>query len=99
MITVTEIAAEKLKEIILKQKNPKDVMVRIAFGGYGWGGPKLELTLDELKDENDVVVESQDIVVAYNSDIEEYVQNAKVDFADSWFERGFVIRGAGVSSC
>jgi Fe-S cluster assembly iron-binding protein IscA len=35
MITVSEIASEKLKEIIDKQKNPQDTMLRIAFGGYG----------------------------------------------------------------
>jgi len=35
MITVSETAAEKLKETISKQKNPKNAMVRIAFGGYG----------------------------------------------------------------
>lgn len=35
MIKVTEMAAEKIKENILKQKNPKKVMLRISFGGYG----------------------------------------------------------------
>lgn len=35
MIKVTEIAAEKIKETILKQKNPEKVMLRISFGGYG----------------------------------------------------------------
>ncbi|HZK71413.1 MAG TPA: hypothetical protein VFD03_07835 [Clostridia bacterium] len=44
-------------------------------------------------------MESQGITVIYSSDIEEYVQNANVDYANNWLERGFVIRGAGVSSC
>lgn len=35
MITISENAAEKLKEIIAKQKDPQNTMVRIAFGGYG----------------------------------------------------------------
>jgi Fe-S cluster assembly iron-binding protein IscA len=35
MITVSETAAEKLKETIAKQKNPQNTMLRIAFGGYG----------------------------------------------------------------
>lgn len=35
MIKITEIAAEKLQEIIMKQKNPENIMLRIAFGGYG----------------------------------------------------------------
>lgn len=35
MIKVSEIAADKLKEVIAKQKNPQSTMVRVAFGGYG----------------------------------------------------------------
>lgn len=35
MLKVSEIAAEKLKEIIAKQKNPQNTFLRIAFGGYG----------------------------------------------------------------
>lgn len=59
----------------------------------------MRLTLDELKDENDVVLESEGIKVVYNPDIEGYVHNSVIDYANSWFERGFVIRGSGLSSC
>lgn len=99
MIKVTEMAAEKIKENILKQKNPKKVMLRISFGGYGWGGPRLQLTLDELKNQDDVVIESQGITVIYNSDIEEYVQDSIIDYSKNWFQRGLVIRGAKTSTC
>ena len=35
MIKVSELAVEKLKEIIAKQKEPQNTLLRIAFGGYG----------------------------------------------------------------
>jgi len=35
MIKVSEIAAEKLKKTISQKKNPENIMLRIAFGGYG----------------------------------------------------------------
>jgi Fe-S cluster assembly iron-binding protein IscA len=35
VVTVSEVAAEKLKEVIAKQKNPKGTMLRIAFEGFG----------------------------------------------------------------
>jgi Fe-S cluster assembly iron-binding protein IscA len=35
MITISKIAAEKVKGIIIKQKNPESTMVRITFEGYG----------------------------------------------------------------
>jgi Fe-S cluster assembly iron-binding protein IscA len=44
-------------------------------------------------------VESQGITVVYNSDIEGYVQNSVIDYSNSWFERGFVIKGSMLSSC
>lgn len=59
----------------------------------------MELTLDEFKNENDVVTESEGIKIVYAPDIKEYVINSVVDYSNRWFERGFVIRGAGVSSC
>lgn len=99
MIKVTEMAAEKIKQNISKQKNPEKVMLRISFGGYGWGGPRLQLTLDELKNQDDVVIESQGITVIYNSDIEEYVQDSIIDYSKNWFQRGLVIRGAKTSTC
>ena len=35
MVKVSELAGQKLKETILKQKNPENIMLRIAFGGFG----------------------------------------------------------------
>jgi Fe-S cluster assembly iron-binding protein IscA len=35
VVEVTELAAEKLKETISKQKNPENNMLRIGFGGFG----------------------------------------------------------------
>jgi Fe-S cluster assembly iron-binding protein IscA len=49
--------------------------------------------------QNDTLIESQEIKVVYNSNLEEQVNNCVVDYANSWFERGFVIRGARTSSC
>jgi Fe-S cluster assembly iron-binding protein IscA len=33
MIQVTDAAASKFKEIVAKEKNPEEMMLRIAFGG------------------------------------------------------------------
>lgn len=99
MVKISQLAADKLKETISKQKNPEKVMLRISFGGFGWGGPRLELALDELKNQNDIFVESEGITIVYGSDIDPYVCNSVIDYSNSWFERGFVIRGGRTSSC
>lgn len=35
MIKITDIAAAKLKELIIKRKNPDDTVLRISFAGIG----------------------------------------------------------------
>lgn len=99
MIKVTEQAAEKLKKMFAEQKNPNKNMVRINFGGFGWGGPKIGLTLDEFKNENDKIVELQGIKVIYMDTLENYISNSVIDYSDSFFSRGFSIKGTGLSSC
>jgi iron-sulfur cluster assembly accessory protein len=99
MVKITETAAKEIKNIIQKSKDPQKNMLRIYFAGYGWGGPKLNVTLDGLSDEKDKLVESEGIKIVYDADLEEYLQNSVVDYSSNWFEKGFVIRGAGVSTC
>ena len=99
MITVSKDAADKFEEIRLKTKNPGKTMLRVLFEGAGWGGPQLQLTLDELKNEDDVVVESLGIKVVYEADIQSYLSTATIDYSNRWFQRGFVIKGSRLSSC
>jgi len=35
MVKISEMAVEKLKEIMSSQQNGENLMVRITFGGYG----------------------------------------------------------------
>lgn len=99
MINITKKATEKFNEIIQKSENPEKIMLRVNFAGYGWGGPKLEVTLDELKNDNDVVVEAGDIKVIYDSMLEAYINGVVIDYSNSWFNRGFSISGGSSSSC
>lgn len=85
MITVSKRAVEKFKELKQKADNPENVMLRVYFGGFGWNGPRLELALDELKNENDLIVELQGIKIVFNSDIRMYVNDLEVDYSDRWY--------------
>ena len=94
---ITDVAATKFKEILTEKKSSIDTMLRVSFGGFGWGGPKLQLTLDELKNDDDVLVESQGVKVVYASFIEGYINNSEIDYANNFFNKGFYIKGS--SSC
>lgn len=99
MITMSKEAAEKFRNLITTSKNPGNTMVRVSFGGFGWGGPSLQLTLDELKNNEDKVVESEGISIVYESYLEDYIENSVIEYSNSWFQRGFVIKGGKTSSC
>lgn len=61
----------------------------------------MKLTLDELINEDDVVVESQGITVVYKTDDEIYVDSSYIDYMESKYVQEFVITGTGSqpSSC
>ncbi len=92
MVKVTEKAAEKLKEMTANQDSPNK-MLRVSFGGFGWGGPKLHLALDELSHDTDIVVESQGVKIVYDANIENYIANTVIDYSANYFTRGFYVRG------
>lgn len=99
VINVTENAVNKYREILAGEQNAANKAIRITFGGFGWGGPSLQLTLDELNGKEDIVVESQGVKIAYDESIKRFVSNSVIDYSSNFFYRGFFIRGAGVSSC
>lgn len=99
MVKVTKRAAEKFNEMRQKAENTESAMLRINFGGYGWGGPKLQLALDEVKNDDDVVVNSEGIDIVYSSNLESYIDDSIIDYSSNWFNRGFTINGGSSSSC
>lgn len=60
MLKITDQARDMLKEIF-KYQNAQNI--RVFFGGFGWGGPQVGLSLDEPK-ENDIIETINEIKVA-----------------------------------
>ena len=59
----------------------------------------MNLSLDEAKNANDIVVESEVMNVVFDSELEAYVRGTMIDYSDAWYKRGFSIRGGGMSTC
>lgn len=57
------------------------------------------MSLDGSSNEQDVVVESQGIKVVFDQNLESTLENARVNYSDKWFNKGFSLEGAGASSC
>ncbi len=57
------------------------------------------MALDELKKENDIVIEDAGMKVVYENNLDRYVNNAIVDYSGKWYNKGFRLYGALGSSC
>ena len=99
MISVSKGAAEKFIEKRNKFKNSENVMIRIVFGGNGWGGPRFSVTLDEFKDDNDTVVESNGTKIVFETRFLNILNGSKIEYTDFWLTRGFYLTGGRIASC
>lgn len=59
----------------------------------------MSLALDESKNEDDIVVESNEVKVVYSKDLEETLTNVVVDYVDKWYSKGFRLLGTRTGSC
>lgn len=98
-IEVTDIAKEKLVDV-MKDSEYKKPALRIVFSGFGWGGPRLGLALDELEGATDHVYQDNDVDIILDDRMKNYMETGptlKVDFRESAYGAGFIIDGG--SSC
>jgi Fe-S cluster assembly iron-binding protein IscA len=51
------------------------------------------------ENENDIVAESKGLKIIYEKDFEGYLEDAVVSYSDSWYNAGFTVNGARMSSC
>ncbi len=93
-VIITDDAKTEVVEL-MKDSGYKDPVLRLSIAGFGWGGPRLGLVLDELE-ENENVVTNNDVKIAYDRRIEDYVNSARnitIDFRKDKYGAGFVILG------
>ena len=89
-------AAKAALEPILAQNPGK--MLRVVFEGFGWGGPRLGLALDE-PGENDNKINMNGIELLVEKAINSFMEDQVIDFVNSGMREGFVISAEYGSSC
>ena len=98
IITMTNAAAEKVREL-LKQENDPTLGLRIFVASGGCSGLQYGMTLDE-EQEDDAVVSISDIRVFVDSMSLEHIVGSEVDYFDSLMGAGFTVNNPNaVSSC
>ena len=99
MITVTESAVNKLKEIIAEEDNP-DIKVRMFVSGGGCSGMQYGFTLDEEpanEDDFDLEV-APGVPMLVDAMSGQYVQGAEVDWQESVQGAQFAIKNPNAST-
>jgi iron-sulfur cluster assembly protein len=99
MVTLTDIAAEKVREFMQGQEAHDEVGLRVGVRGGGCSGFQYALALDEQR-EDDEVFETGGIRVIVDPASMRYVDGSTVDFTESFQGSGFEVKNPNVvASC
>lgn len=99
VVTVTEIASQKIQEYVTTEKKPQGFGLRVGVKGGGCSGFEYVLELDEKK-ENDQVFGSDQGRVFVDPESMPYLNGTIVDYVESLQGSGFDIRNPNATgSC
>ncbi len=98
MVTMTDIAADKVRGFITQQETP-GAGLRIGVRGGGCSGFQYALALDEKRDD-DHVFEYEGINLFVDPASMRYVEGSQVDYTESMMGSGFEVNNPNVvASC
>ncbi len=94
MLEITDVARDKIKEVLSENSGK---YLRIAIEA-GWGGRRLGLALDELK-ENEETNQVNGIDLLISDEAKLYTDGNTIDYIQSTDGEGFVIDKPGQTGC
>jgi iron-sulfur cluster assembly accessory protein len=98
MVTISETAATKGKEILTSEGKP-DWGLRVYLAGSSCCGPSFGMDLTEQPVDGDNVIEKDGLKVFMDKGASEKLEGMEIHFIDDGKQQGFVIRGDQQSSC
>jgi iron-sulfur cluster assembly protein len=94
MVTLTEIATEKVSQFLSGHEQP-EAGLRVAVKGGGCSGFQYQLALDEKRD-GDEVFEHEGIRILVDEASLRYVDGSTVDYTESLMGAGFQVNNPNV---
>jgi len=91
MITVTDSAVAKIKDIIAEENNPS-LKLRVFVQGGGCSGMQYGFTLDEDVGEDDWDLDFSGVQILVDSMSGQYLQGAEIDYQDDIMGATFSIK-------
>ncbi|NLM20548.1 MAG: iron-sulfur cluster assembly accessory protein [Peptococcaceae bacterium] len=98
MLNITELAANKIKEIMVDQ-NKENSYLRIYVAGVGCSGPNFGMALDDSKTDDDIIIEENGITAVADQRFAPYLEGAVIDYIESEQGSGFEIKSPFESDC
>jgi iron-sulfur cluster insertion protein len=90
MLTLTENAVQKIKELLAGENNP-NLKLRSFVQGGGCSGMQYGFTFDETQNEDDFVIENDGIAVLVDAMSMQYMDGANIDYKDDLMGSSFSI--------
>lgn len=90
MITITELAAEKISEMLEEENNPA-LFLRVGVKEGGCSGFSYGMGFDDEQYEDDTILEVQGLKVAVDADSAKYLRGLVIDFKETAMSGGFTI--------
>lgn len=97
MITITDSAKEKIKDILIEENNPK-IALRTFVQGGGCSGFSYGFTLDEERNEDDFEVPLDNFSVLIDSMSMTYLQGAEIDYKEELMGSSFTIKNPNATT-
>ena len=99
MITLTDSAKEKIKDILYDEGNP-NLSLRTFVQGGGCSGFSYGFTLDEMQNEDDFAFPLDEFKVLLDAMSIQYLQGAEIDYKQQLMGSSFVIKNPNaVNTC
>ena len=97
LVTVTDSAAKRVAFLVEQEGNPKAAL-RIAVNGGGCSGFQYGFSLDESRNEDDLIIEKCGATVLVDTMSQLYLAGSEVDFVEDVIGSAFQIRNPNAKS-
>lgn len=97
MITITDKAADKIKDLYIDENDSSILGLRIFVQGGGCSGFQYGFTWDSTQNDDDFIVEHSEIKVLVDAMSMQYLNDAVIDYKEELMGSQFVINNPNVN--
>ncbi|HEY3833701.1 MAG TPA: iron-sulfur cluster insertion protein ErpA [Acidimicrobiia bacterium] len=91
MITLTDTASDKVKQLIESEASEDPLFLRVAVRPGGCSGMSYEMFFDTERADDDVVQQYGEVSVVVDPDSAQWLSGATLDFKDGLQGQGFTV--------